>query len=72
MQGSQTIAQKESTRSESNRLDSVSYQTQLEWKFALKDNELVKVIWAKHPIQKSSMVVSGRLDANRGADLNEY
>ena len=65
LQEAQTIAQKESTRSESNRLDSVSYQTQLEWKFSLKDNELVKVIWAKHPIQKSSMVVSGRLDANR-------
>ena len=65
LQGAQIIAQKESTRSESNRLDSASYQTQLEWKFALKDNELVKVIWAKHPIQKSSMVVSGRLDANR-------
>ena len=48
-----------------NDLDSASYQTQLEWNFSLKDNELVKVIWAKHPIQKSSMVLSGRLDANR-------
>jgi len=65
MQGAQTIAQKESNSTESNLPASASYQTQLEWKFAMKDNELIKAIWAKHPIQKSSMVVSGRLDANR-------
>ena len=65
LQREQTVAQKESIRTELNHPDSASYQTQLEWQFALKDNELVKTIWAKHPIQKSSMVVSGRLDANR-------
>ena len=52
--------------------DSASYQTQLEWDFSLKDNELVKAIWAKHPIQKSSMFLSGRLDANRERILNEF
>lgn len=60
-----SIALKESSGTRSRLADSVSYQTQLEWEFALKDNELVQAIWAKNPIQKSSMVVNGRLDANR-------
>ena len=60
----QSLAQNELSRNELNDPDSASYQTQLEWDFSLKDNELVKAIWAKHPIQKSSMLLSGRLDAN--------
>mgnify|MGYP001167015497 FL=1 len=60
-----SIAFKKSGGTKSRLADSVSYQTQLEWEFALKDNELVQAIWAKNPIQKSSMVVNGRLDANR-------
>ena len=60
-----SIAFKESSGTKSSHVDSMSYQTQLEWEFALKDNELVQAIWAKNPIQKSSMVVNGRLDANR-------
>ncbi len=59
------IAFKKSSGTKTSHADSASYQTQLEWEFALKDNELVQAIWAKNPIQKSSMVVNGRLDANR-------
>ena len=61
----QTLTQKEFDRNKLNDPGGASYQTQLEWDFSLKDNELVKAIWAKHPIQKSSMFLSGRLDANR-------
>ena len=60
-----SIAFKESSGTKSSLANGVSYQTQLEWEFALKDNELVQAIWANNPIQKSFMVVNGRLDANR-------
>jgi hypothetical protein len=60
-----SIALKESFWSNAYLSDSASYQTRLEWEFALKDNELVQAIWAKYPIQKSAMVLNGRLDANR-------